>query len=58
MNFIKADLIKPGACVIDVGINRITTPDKKDKIVGDVDFDGERIAVLTCLVQYVGPQSS
>lgn len=40
VNFVKADLIKPGACVIDVGINRITTPDGKQKLVGDVDYDG------------------
>lgn len=41
VNFIKPDLIKPGACVIDVGINRITTPDGKQKLVGDVDYDGK-----------------
>lgn len=31
--------IKPGAVVIDVGINRITLPDGKTKLVGDVDYD-------------------
>jgi len=36
---IKGDWIKPGATVIDVGINRITLPDGKTKLVGDVDFD-------------------
>lgn len=41
VNFVKPDLIKPGACVIDVGINRITTPDGKQKLVGDVDYDGK-----------------
>lgn len=41
VNFVTPDLIKPGACVIDVGINRITTPDGKQKIVGDVDYEGE-----------------
>lgn len=40
VNFVKPDLIKPGACVIDVGINKITTPDGKQKLVGDVDYDG------------------
>ena len=34
---VKGDWIKPGACVIDVGINRVTT-DGKTKLVGDVDF--------------------
>jgi methylenetetrahydrofolate dehydrogenase (NADP+) / methenyltetrahydrofolate cyclohydrolase len=34
---VKGDWIKPGACVIDVGINRIER-DGKNKIVGDCDF--------------------
>jgi methylenetetrahydrofolate dehydrogenase (NADP+) / methenyltetrahydrofolate cyclohydrolase len=34
---VTADWIKPGACVIDVGINRIEE-DGKARIVGDVDF--------------------
>ncbi len=38
-NLVKADMIKPGATVIDVGINRITTADGKSKLVGDVDFE-------------------
>ena len=36
--FVKRDWIKPGATVIDVGINRVTTPEGKTKIVGDVAF--------------------
>lgn len=35
---IKGDWIKPGAVVIDVGINRIVKPDGKGKLVGDVDY--------------------
>ena len=36
---IKADWIKPGACVIDVGINRVpSTIAGKTRLVGDVDF--------------------
>lgn len=35
---IIAEMVKPGATVIDVGINRIPTPDGKGKLVGDVDF--------------------
>ena len=34
-HFITADMIKPGATVIDVGIDRIAPK----KLVGDVDFD-------------------
>ena len=42
---VKADWIKPGACVIDVGINRVPAPDSvgsdgKTRLVGDVDFAG------------------
>lgn len=33
--FIKADMVKPGAVIIDVGINRLAT----GKIVGDVDYE-------------------
>lgn len=35
---ITADMIKPGAVVIDVGINRITDNNGKSRLVGDVDF--------------------
>jgi methylenetetrahydrofolate dehydrogenase (NADP+)/methenyltetrahydrofolate cyclohydrolase len=35
---VKADWIKPGATIIDVGINRITSPDGKTRLIGDVDF--------------------
>ena len=38
--FVKADMVKPGAVVIDVGVNRIDDPSAKDgtRLVGDVDF--------------------
>ena len=36
---IKGDMIKPGAVIIDVGINRIAGPDGKSITVGDVAFD-------------------
>ncbi|MEB3268378.1 MAG: bifunctional methylenetetrahydrofolate dehydrogenase/methenyltetrahydrofolate cyclohydrolase FolD [Leptolyngbya sp.] len=36
---ITPDYVKPGAVVIDVGINRVATPDGKGKLVGDVDYD-------------------
>lgn len=40
-NLITADMIKEGAAVIDVGINRIQDPvTAKPKLVGDVDFEG------------------
>ena len=38
---ITADMVKPGAAVIDVGTNRVDAPDRERgyKVVGDVDFD-------------------
>jgi len=38
--FLKADMVKPGAVVIDVGVNRVADPAAKDgtRLVGDVDF--------------------
>jgi methylenetetrahydrofolate dehydrogenase (NADP+)/methenyltetrahydrofolate cyclohydrolase len=40
--FVKADMVKPGAVVIDVGVNRISDPQAKggSRLVGDVDFLG------------------
>lgn len=38
--FVKAPMVKPGAIVIDVGVNRVPDPDARDgsRLVGDVDF--------------------
>jgi methylenetetrahydrofolate dehydrogenase (NADP+) / methenyltetrahydrofolate cyclohydrolase len=38
-NLVTAEMVKPGAVVIDVGINRITDSTGKSRLVGDVDFD-------------------
>lgn len=56
--FIKADWVKPGAVVIDVGINRIDE-DGKSKLVGDVDFDAVRpiAAAITPVPGGVGPMT-
>ena len=40
--FVKADWIKPGATVIDVGINRVDAGEGKTKLVGDVDYDAAK----------------
>jgi methylenetetrahydrofolate dehydrogenase (NADP+) / methenyltetrahydrofolate cyclohydrolase len=40
--FVKADWIKPGATVIDVGINRVEAPGGKTRLVGDVDFEAAK----------------
>jgi methylenetetrahydrofolate dehydrogenase (NADP+)/methenyltetrahydrofolate cyclohydrolase len=39
---IRADVVKKGAVVIDVGINRIIDAEGKTRTVGDVDFDAVR----------------
>jgi len=54
-NFIPGDWIKPGAIVIDVGINRL----ESGKVVGDVDFDAaaERAAYITPVPGGVGPMT-
>lgn len=38
--FVKADMVKPGAVVIDVGVNRVPDPSARSgsRLVGDVDF--------------------
>ncbi|HEY4374631.1 MAG TPA: bifunctional methylenetetrahydrofolate dehydrogenase/methenyltetrahydrofolate cyclohydrolase FolD [Burkholderiales bacterium] len=38
-DFVTAAMVKPGACVIDVGINRPESGPKAGKLTGDVDFD-------------------
>ena len=56
--FIKADMVKPGAVVIDVGINRL--PESEGgKLVGDVDFDSvnEVAGYLTPVPGGVGPMT-
>lgn len=56
--FVRADWIKPGATVIDVGINRVTGRDGKAKIVGDVAKDVAGVAgALTPVPGGVGPMT-
>jgi methylenetetrahydrofolate dehydrogenase (NADP+)/methenyltetrahydrofolate cyclohydrolase len=42
-NFVRASWVKPGATVIDVGINRVGRDDGKSVLVGDVAFDEVRL---------------
>ena len=55
---VKGDWLKPGACVIDVGINRIER-DGKNKLVGDCDFAScEKVAgFITPVPGGVGPMT-
>ena len=61
-NMVKGDWLKPGATVIDVGINRIPAPEKgegKTRLVGDADFaDCEPVAAhITPVPGGVGPMT-
>jgi methylenetetrahydrofolate dehydrogenase (NADP+)/methenyltetrahydrofolate cyclohydrolase len=57
-NFITADMVKPGAIVIDVGINAVEQ-DGKQKLVGDVDFEAvsTKASALTPVPGGVGPMT-
>jgi methylenetetrahydrofolate dehydrogenase (NADP+)/methenyltetrahydrofolate cyclohydrolase len=56
---VGADWIKPGATVIDVGINRIALPDGGMRLVGDVDFAAARpiAGAITPVPGGVGPMT-
>ena len=53
--FVKADMVKEGAIVIDVGINRLDT----GKLVGDVDFEAvsQKASYITPVPGGVGPMT-
>jgi methylenetetrahydrofolate dehydrogenase (NADP+) / methenyltetrahydrofolate cyclohydrolase len=57
--YIRGDWIKPGATVVDVGINRVPGPDGKSKIVGDVCFaEAVKVAgAITPVPGGVGPMT-
>ncbi len=56
---VTGDWIRPGATVIDVGINRVPTPDGKGRIVGDVHFASaaEVAGAITPVPGGVGPMT-
>jgi methylenetetrahydrofolate dehydrogenase (NADP+) / methenyltetrahydrofolate cyclohydrolase len=53
--FLKKDMVRPGAVVVDVGINRTA----EGKLVGDVDFDGvkEVASAITPVPGGIGPMT-
>jgi methylenetetrahydrofolate dehydrogenase (NADP+)/methenyltetrahydrofolate cyclohydrolase len=59
--FVTADMVKDGAVVIDVGVNRVDDPSRKSgyRLVGDVDFDAvqEKAAAITPVPGGVGPMT-
>lgn len=60
-NIVTADMVKEGAAVIDVGINRIPDASKKSgfRLAGDVDFENvkEKAAFITPVPGGVGPMT-
>lgn len=59
--FVTADMVKPGAVVIDVGIHRIEDASKKSgfRLIGDVKFDevAEKASAITPVPGGVGPMT-
>ena len=59
--YITSDMIKNGAVIIDVGINRIDAPERRRgyRLVGDVDFDAvsEKASAITPVPGGVGPMT-
>ena len=60
-HFVKADMVKEGAAVIDVGMNQIIDPTSKKghRLVGDVDFEGvsPKTSFITPVPGGVGPMT-
>jgi methylenetetrahydrofolate dehydrogenase (NADP+)/methenyltetrahydrofolate cyclohydrolase len=56
-SLVTADIIKPGAVLIDIGINRVTGPDGESRIVGDSDYEScsEVAGWITPVPGGVGP---
>lgn len=56
---VTAEMVKPGAVVIDVGINRVTDADGKSRLVGDVAFEAVQAVagLLTPVPGGVGPMT-
>jgi methylenetetrahydrofolate dehydrogenase (NADP+)/methenyltetrahydrofolate cyclohydrolase len=58
-NLIKPDMVKRGAVIIDIGINRINMPNGKTKLIGDVDFENVKniVSFITPVPGGVGPMT-
>jgi methylenetetrahydrofolate dehydrogenase (NADP+)/methenyltetrahydrofolate cyclohydrolase len=56
---VKADWVKPGATVIDVGINPVADPEGRSRVVGDVDYASVRAVAgaITPVPGGVGPMT-
>ena len=57
--FVQGNWIRPGAAVVDVGINRIDAGNGKTRLVGDVDFEEakKRAGAITPVPGGVGPMT-
>ena len=60
-NFVTEDMVKEGAVIIDVGINRVEDSSKKSgyRLVGDVDFEAvlPKVSLITPVPGGVGPMT-
>jgi len=57
--FVTGDMIRPGAIVIDVGINRLSSGPDAGKLCGDVDFESAKdvAGAITPVPGGVGPMT-
>lgn len=57
--FVEENMVKPGAVVIDVGINRLSDPHQGNRIVGDVHFEivAPKCSFITPVPGGVGPMT-
>ena len=57
--FLTSDMVKDGAIIIDVGINRINKENGEYKIVGDTDFENliDKVSYITPVPKGVGPMT-
>jgi len=60
-SFVKADMVKQGACIIDVGITRVEDSSKKSgfRLLGDVDYEAvaSKCSFITPVPGGVGPMT-
>jgi methylenetetrahydrofolate dehydrogenase (NADP+)/methenyltetrahydrofolate cyclohydrolase len=58
-HFVKRNMVKEGAVVVDVGVNRIAIEENKTKLVGDVEFDAVKdiVSAITPVPGGIGPMT-
>ena len=57
--FLKTDMVKNGAIIVDVGINRVDTDNSDYKLIGDTDYENlfDKVSYITPVPKGVGPMT-